>query len=419
MRVAEMWAGKNWGMVFTPRIGQEVIVEFLEGDPDQPIVTGRVYNAEQMPPYALTTNMTQSGIKTRSTTQGTTEHFNELRFEDKKDNEEVYFHAEKDFNRVVENNDTLKVGSDKADDGSQTIEIYKNRTETVKTGDELVTIEQGKRTVIVKQGDDTHQVDTGNRLVAAFDPHDAVGILDRYSFDVRFFTEFERFDRHLEKLRRGPAGSRVDYVSICSPNYLHDAHIRLALRVGARVICEKPLVINPWNLDALEELEAESGGRVSSVLQLRLHPSLLALKARLDATAQSGVRHDVCLTYITTRGRWYDVSWKGSLERSGGIVTNIGIHFFDLLLWLFGPAQELDVHHSEPARIGGSLQLERASVRWFLSTSAADLPFVPEPGGRTTYRSITVDGEDLMECFDPADARAFVAEFRRLKRGER
>jgi UDP-N-acetyl-2-amino-2-deoxyglucuronate dehydrogenase len=237
--------------------------------------------------------------------------------------------------------------------------------------------------------------DTGNRLVAAFDPHDAVGILDRYSFDVRFFTEFERFDRHLEKLRRGPAGSRVDYVSICSPNYLHDAHIRLALRVGARVICEKPLVINPWNLDALEELEAESGGRVSSVLQLRLHPSLLALKARLDAAAQSGVRHDVCLTYITTRGRWYDVSWKGSLERSGGIVTNIGIHFFDLLLWLFGPAQEIDVHHSEPARIGGSLQLERASVRWFLSTSAADLPFVPEPGGRTTYRSITVDGEEV------------------------
>ncbi|MGH9311415.1 MAG: Gfo/Idh/MocA family oxidoreductase [Vicinamibacterales bacterium] len=237
--------------------------------------------------------------------------------------------------------------------------------------------------------------DTGNRLVAAFDPHDAVGILDRYSFDVRFFTEFERFDRHLEKLRRGPAESRVDYVSICSPNYLHDAHIRLALRVGAHVICEKPLVINPWNLDALEEIEAESTGRVYSVLQLRLHPSLVALKARLNEASSAGRRYDVCLTYITTRGRWYDVSWKGSAERSGGIVTNIGIHFFDVLLWLFGPVQDLDVHHSEPSRIGGSLQLERASVRWFLSTSAADLPFAPEPGGRTTYRSITVDGEEV------------------------
>ncbi len=237
--------------------------------------------------------------------------------------------------------------------------------------------------------------DTGHRLVAAFDPHDAVGILDRYSFDVRFFTEFERFDRHLEKLRRGPDESRVDYVSICSPNYLHDAHIRLALRVGAHVICEKPLVINPWNLDALEELEAESAGRVHSVLQLRLHPALLALKARLDGGAAGGRRYDVCLTYITTRGRWYDVSWKGSLERSGGIATNIGIHLFDLLLWLFGPVRQVDVHHSEPSRLAGFLELEGASVRWFLSTSAADLPFAPAPGGRITHRSITVDGAEL------------------------
>src|SRR4051812_17994255 len=186
-------------------------------------------------------------------------------------------------------------------------------------------------------------VDTGNRLVAAMDPHDAVGILDRYSFDVRFFTEFERFDRHLEKLRRGASSDRVDYVSVCSPNYLHDAHIRLALRVGADAICEKPLVINPWNLDALLDLERETGRRVYTVLQLRLHPSLVALKQQLAAGER---RHTVALTYITSRGRWYDVSWKGLPDRSGGIATNIGIHFFDLLLWLFGPVTASDVHLS-------------------------------------------------------------------------
>src|SRR3989442_8002266 len=185
--------------------------------------------------------------------------------------------------------------------------------------------------------------DTGNRLVAAVDPHDAVGVLDRYSFDVRFFTEIERFDRHLEKLRRGPEAQRVDYLSICSPNYLHDAHIRMALRVGAHVICEKPLVINPWNLDALQELERETGYRVYTVLQLRLHPQLIALRERLHQVPSSAP-HEVCLTYVTARGRWYDVSWKGSAERSGGIVINIGIHLFDLLLWLFGPAGACEVH---------------------------------------------------------------------------
>ena len=235
--------------------------------------------------------------------------------------------------------------------------------------------------------------ETGNRLVAAIDPHDAVGILDRYAFDARFFTEIERFDRHLEKLRRGPDETRVNYVSICSPNYLHDSHIRLALRVGADVICEKPLVINPWNLDALQELEAETGRRVNTVLQLRLHPDLVALKARLDQD-DSG-HHDVCLTYITTRGRWYDVSWKGSEERSGGIVTNIGIHFFDLLLWLFGPAASCDVHLREPHRVAGMLDLKHARVTWFLSTDPADLPFARQPGVRATHRSITVDGVEI------------------------
>ena len=236
--------------------------------------------------------------------------------------------------------------------------------------------------------------DTGNRLVAAVDPHDAVGVLDRYSFDVRFFTEIERFDRHLEKLRRGPEADRVHYVSICSPNYLHDAHIRLALRVGAHAICEKPLVINPWNLDALEELERETGCSVRAVLQLRLHPDLIALRERLGQAGAASMS-DVTLTYITARGRWYDTSWKGSEERSGGIVTNIGIHFFDLLLWLFGAVVRSEVHARDTRRMAGFLELERARVRWYLSTDRADLPFAAEPGLKTTYRSITVDGRDV------------------------
>jgi UDP-N-acetyl-2-amino-2-deoxyglucuronate dehydrogenase len=234
--------------------------------------------------------------------------------------------------------------------------------------------------------------ETGNRIVAATDPHDAVGILDRYSFDIRFFTEFERFDRHLEKLRRGPAEQRVDYVSICSPNHLHDAHARLALRIGADAICEKPLVINPWNLDALEEIEAETGRRVFSVLQLRVHPALLALKHKVSTVHG---RHSVSLTYVTSRGHWYDVSWKGSPERSGGIAVNIGIHFFDLLLWLFGPVQECDVHLSDRTRMAGHLELECATVRWFLSTDFNDLPFAPQPGARATFRSIVVDGREV------------------------
>src|SRR5262252_7745215 len=235
--------------------------------------------------------------------------------------------------------------------------------------------------------------DTGNRLVAAIDPNDSVGVLDRYSFDVRFFTEIERFDRHLEKLRRGPESERVHYVSICSPNYLHDAHIRLALRAGADVICEKPLVINPWNLDALESLQAETGRCINTVLQLRVHPELLALRERLAARKDlHGDLHDVCLTCVTARGRWYDVSWKGSDERSGGIVVNIGIHLFDLLLWLFGGVVASEVHTREPRRIAGYLELERARVRWFLSTDIADLPAATTSAARSTFRSISVDG---------------------------
>lgn len=235
--------------------------------------------------------------------------------------------------------------------------------------------------------------DTGNRLVAASDPHDAVGLLDRFGFDVRFFTEFERFDRHLEKLRRGPEADRVQYVSICSPNYLHDAHMRVALRVGADAICEKPLVINPWNLDALLELEEETGRRIYTVLQLRLHPALMAFRERLRSAPQK--RHTVQLSYLTARGRWYDVSWKGVEERSGGIVINIGIHFFDLLVWLFGPVERAEVQLREPKRAAGTLTLANADVQWYLSAEAADLPFTPVPGSKTTYRSIVVDGEQL------------------------
>jgi UDP-N-acetyl-2-amino-2-deoxyglucuronate dehydrogenase len=236
--------------------------------------------------------------------------------------------------------------------------------------------------------------DTGHRLVAAADPHDAVGVLDRYWFNVSFFTEIERFDRHLEKLRRGPETERVDYVSICSPNYLHDAHIRMALRAGADAICEKPLVINAWNLDALQDLERETGHRISTVLQLRLHPDLVALKARLKEE-RATKPHDVCLTYITARGPWYDISWKGRDDRSGGLLTNIGIHFFDLLVWLFGPVEQSELHMRQTKRMAGAIALERARVSWFLSAEAEDLPFDPQPGKRTTFRSITVDGQEI------------------------
>jgi UDP-N-acetyl-2-amino-2-deoxyglucuronate dehydrogenase len=236
--------------------------------------------------------------------------------------------------------------------------------------------------------------DTGNRLIAATDPNDSVGVLDRYSLDVRFFREIERFDRFLEKLKRGPEASRVHYVTVCSPNYLHDAHVRLALRTGAHAICEKPLVINPWNLDALAELEHETGRRVYTLLQLRVHPALLALSEQLKNAPAQGKR-EVVLTYVTARGGWYDVSWKGSEERSGGVAANIGIHFFDLLMWLFGRVHHSDVHLNEPRRMAGALELEGANVRWFLSVDPTDLPFDVSPGSRMTYRSITVDGEEL------------------------
>jgi len=236
--------------------------------------------------------------------------------------------------------------------------------------------------------------DTGNRLVAALDPKDSVGLLDQFSFDVKFFTEFERFDRHLEKLRRLSLDEHVHYVTICSPNYLHDAHCRLALRVGAHAICEKPLVINPWNLDALEDLEAETNRKINTLLQLRVHPALVKLKEQL-AAENSSTRHDVILSYITSRGNWYDVSWKGHEDKSGGVATNIGIHFFDVLIWLFGPAEEVKLHHMDAKRMSGLIELERARVRWFLSVEHDDLPLSAKQSKKTTFRSITIDCHEV------------------------
>lgn len=237
-------------------------------------------------------------------------------------------------------------------------------------------------------------MDTGNTLVAAVDPHDSVGVLDSHFPGARFFTEIERFDRHLEKLRHESPDQAVDYVSVCSPNYLHDAHARLALRVGAHAICEKPLVINPWNLDQLKAVEQDHGKRVYTVLQLRLHEQLKALKAKIDAET-SGKKHQVDLAYITRRGQWYNTSWKGDLERSGGVAMNIGIHFFDMLMWLYGKPESTAMHLRDDRRMAGSLELEKANVRWFLSIDAEDLPAAVKEKGGHAYRSITADGQEI------------------------
>lgn len=236
--------------------------------------------------------------------------------------------------------------------------------------------------------------ETGNNLVAALDINDSVGILDQFFPNVSFFTEFERFDSYVEKLRRQGGANKVDYVTICSPNYLHDAHIRFALRVGADAICEKPLVLNPWNLDSLEALEKESGNKVNTILQLRVHPSLIALRETLSREIKTD-KHEVALTYITSRGPWYMSSWKGISDRSGGVATNIGIHFFDLLVWLFGSVVSCDVHYSDSSKTGGFIELERARVRWFLSIDRSDLPDTASANGLSTFRSITVDGAEV------------------------
>lgn len=236
--------------------------------------------------------------------------------------------------------------------------------------------------------------DTGNNLIGALDPNDSVGILDSYFENVPFFTEFERFDRYLEKLRRQNQDHKVDYVSICSPNYLHDAHARFAMRIGADAICEKPVVLNPWNIDALNELEEENNQKIYTVLQLRVHPALIALKEKFSKEI-SKTKKNICLTYITSRGPWYLVSWKGKLDQSGGLTTNIGIHFFDLLMWLFGKVQHSEVHLSSPTRTAGFLELQDANIKWFLSIDKNDLPKEAVENSLRTYRSITIDDEEI------------------------
>lgn len=236
--------------------------------------------------------------------------------------------------------------------------------------------------------------ETGNRLVAAFDPNDSVGVIDSYFPDAHFFVEFERFDRHVDKLHRRGSDRAVEFVSICSPNYLHDAHVRFALRSGADAVCEKPLVLNPWNLDGLQEIEEATGRRVNAILQLRLHPAIIALHERY-ANETRDTKHEVDLTYITSRGNWYMASWKGDERRSGGIATNIGVHFYDMLQHLFGAVQDNRVHHYSDRRAAGFIEYERARVRWLLSVDADDLPREAVAAGERTYRSIVIDGEEV------------------------
>jgi UDP-N-acetyl-2-amino-2-deoxyglucuronate dehydrogenase len=238
--------------------------------------------------------------------------------------------------------------------------------------------------------------DTGNNLIAALDKNDSVGILDSYFPDADFFTEYERFDRHLEKLKR--QGIKIDFVSVCSPNYLHDAHIRFGLRIGANVICEKPLVLNPWNIDALEEIEKETGRNVYTILQLRLHPAIIALKEKIDAAPKDN-KHNVELQYITSRGHWYYTSWKGDLSKSGGIATNIGVHFFDMLMWIFGDVKETKVTEHTKSTASGKLELEKATVNWMLSIDANTLPEEVKAAGKRTFRNLSIDG-DMFEFSD-------------------
>jgi len=233
---------------------------------------------------------------------------------------------------------------------------------------------------------------TGNHLSAAFDPFDSVGIMDSYFPDADFFVEFERFDRHIEKLKRKK--NPIDYVSVCSPNYLHDSHIRFGLRNNADVICEKPIVLNPWNIEALEEIEKETGKHIFSILQLRLHPSIIALREKVLSGPKNKI-YDVDLTYLTSRGHWYFASWKGDVNKSGGIATNIGVHFYDMLIWVFGAVKNNIVHIHTHDRASGYLELEKARVRWFLSINENTIPEEIRAQGKRTFRSIQIEGQEL------------------------
>jgi len=234
--------------------------------------------------------------------------------------------------------------------------------------------------------------ETGNNLLASLDKFDSVGRIDNYFPESDFFVEFERFDRHFDKLKR--TGTKIDYVSICSPNYLHDSHIRFALRHHADAICEKPIVLNPWNIDALQEIEKETGNKIFTVLQLRLHPKIKELREKIK-NGPVNKMYDIDMSYITSRGNWYNISWKGDLHKSGGIATNIGIHFFDMLSWIFGNIKSNTVHLSEPNKAAGYMELEKARVRWFLSLDYSDIPAGVKESGKRTFRSITVDSEEI------------------------
>lgn len=236
--------------------------------------------------------------------------------------------------------------------------------------------------------------DTGNNLIAALDPNDSVGIIDSYFPNADFFTEFERFDRHIDKLRRQKDKHSVDYVSICSPNYLHDSHIRFALRSNADAICEKPIVLNHWNIDALQTIEKDTGKKVHTILQLRLHPSIIALKNEVDNTP-AGKKFDIDLTYITSRGKWYFNSWKGDVKKSGGVATNIGVHFYDMLHFVFGKVVDNKLHYRDDYKVGGFIEYEKARVRWFLSVDIADVPANLQAEGKRTYRSLTMNGREI------------------------
>lgn len=257
--------------------------------------------------------------------------------------------------------------------------------------------------------------DTGNDLVAAIDPNDTVGILDSYFPEARFFTEFERFDRYVDLLRR--RDEHVDYVSIASPNYLHDSHIRFALRSGANAICEKPLVVNPWNAEALFDIEAESGQRVCTILQLRLHPSIVALRERVaNHRSNGGGPLALDLTYVTSRGKWYFASWKGEERKSGGIVPNIGIHFFDMLIWTFGSVQASEISFLREDCASGILEFAEARVRWFLSINAAHLPDFGEAAKQRTFRSISLEGEEIE--FSDGFTELHTESYRRILAGD-
>ncbi|MDA9908464.1 Gfo/Idh/MocA family oxidoreductase [Schleiferiaceae bacterium] len=234
--------------------------------------------------------------------------------------------------------------------------------------------------------------ETNNNLLCAYDPYDGVGIMDSYFPNSDFFTEFERFDRHIDKQQR--LGNKIEYVSVCSPNYLHDSHIRFGLRSGANVICEKPLVLNPWNIDALQSLEQEYGYKINTILQLRLHKDIIKLKNQIDSGDPNKI-YDIDLTYLTSRGKWYFTSWKGDEDKSGGIATNIGVHFFDMLTWIFGDIKGMKVHLNTHDRASGYLELTRARVRWFLSVNYDLIPEDIKAKGQRTFRSISVDGNEL------------------------